>query len=220
MKRRRFFAAGVGTLVLGGLFLMSGGPGVAPTWAQNPTPQQQQLRQILDKLDQVLAATKAASAEAESAKSAGNEDIQTMQWDKTMPASQRFVVLAAFNNDAVLDKETGLVWEKSPQSAAVSLPNARLACANKAVGGRKGWRLPALPELASLVDPSVASPGPALPSGHPFAGVQSANYWSASAHVDNPTLTWGVGFSNGAALGVSKAFDQRVWCVRGGMNAN
>jgi enamine deaminase RidA (YjgF/YER057c/UK114 family) len=220
MKRLRFFAAGVGTLVLGGLFLMSGGPGVAPTWAQNPTPQQQQLRQILDKLDQVLAATKAASAEAESAKSAGNEDIQTMQWDKAMPASQRFVVLAAFNNDAVLDKETGLVWEKSPQSAAVSLPNARLACANKAVGGRKGWRLPALPELASLVDPSVASPGPALPSGHPFAGVQSANYWSASAHVDNPTLTWGVGFSNGAALGVSKAFDQRVWCVRGGMNAN
>jgi hypothetical protein len=174
----------------------------------------------LDKLDQVLAATKAASAEAERAKSAGNEDIQTMQWDKAMPASQRFVVLTAFNNDAVLDKETGLVWEKSPQSAAVSLPNARLACANKAVGGRKGWRVPALPELASLVDPSVASPGPALPSGHPFAGVQSANYWSASAHVDNPTLTWGVGFSNGAALGVSKAFDQRVWCVRGGMNAN
>lgn len=220
MKRRRFLAAGVGTLVLGGLLLMSGGPGGAPTWAQNPTPQQQQLRQILDKLDQVLAATKAASAEAESAKSAGNEDIQTMQWDKAMPASQRFVVLAAFNHDAVLDKETGLVWEKSPQSAAVSLPNARLACANKAVGGRKGWRLPALPELASLVDPSVASPGPALPSGHPFVGVQSANYWSASAHVDNPTLMWGVGFSNGAALGVSKAFDQRVWCVRGGMNAN
>jgi hypothetical protein len=220
MKRRRFFVAIVGTLVLGGLLLVSSGPGVTPTWAQNPTPQQQQLRQILDKLDQVLAATKAASAEAESAKSAGNEVIQTMQWDKAMPASQRFVVLTAFNNDAVLDKETGLVWEKSPQSAAVSLPNARLACANKAVGGRKGWRVPALPELASLVDPSVASPGPALPSGHPFAGVQSANYWSASAHVDNPTLTWGVGFSNGAALGVSKAFDQRVWCVRGGMNAN
>ena len=220
MKRRRFLVASVGTLVLGGLLLVSGSPGVTPAWAQNPTPQQQQLRQILDKLDQVLAATKAAGAEAERMKSAGNEDIQTMQWDKAMPASQRFVVLAAFGNDAVLDKETGLVWEKSPQSAAVSLPNARLACANKAVGGRKGWRLPALPELASLVDPAVVSPGPTLPAGHPFMAVQSANYWSASAHMDNPTLTWGVGFSNGAALGVSKAFDQRVWCVRGGMNAN
>jgi len=220
MKRRRFLVASVGTLVLGGLLLVSGGPGVMPTWAQNPTPQQQQLRQISEKLDQLLAATKAASAEAESAKSGGDENKKTSSWDKTLQASQRFVVLAAFNSDAVLDKETGLVWEKSPQSTAVSSSNARLACANKAIGGRKGWRLPALPELTSLVDPSVASPGPTLPTGHPFQAVQSANYWSASAHADNATLVWGVGFSNGVALGVSKAFDQRVWCVRGGMNAN
>ena len=46
MKRRRFLVASVGTLVLGGLLLVSGGPGVTPAWAQNPTPQQQQLRQI------------------------------------------------------------------------------------------------------------------------------------------------------------------------------
>lgn len=220
MKRRRFLVASVGTLVLGGLLLVSGGPGVTPTWAQNPTPQQQQLRQISEKLDQLLAATKAANAEAASAKSGGDEDKQTPSWDKALQASQRFVVLADFNSDAVLDKETGLVWEKSPQSTAVSSSNARLACANKAIGGRKGWRLPALSELTSLVDPSVASPGPTLPPGHPFQAVQSANYWSASAHTDNATLMWGVGFSNGVALGVSKSFDQRVWCVRGGMNAN
>ena len=220
MKRRRVLVASVGTFVLGGLLLVYGGPEVTPTWAQSPTSQQQQLRQILDKLDQLLAATKPANTAVESSKSGGEEENQTPAWDKALSASQRFVVLPAFNNDAVLDKETGLVWEKSPQSAAVSAANARLACANKAVGGRKGWRLPALPELSSLVDPSVASPGPALPSGHPFAGVQSANYWSATAHLDNPTLIWGVGFSNGAALGVSKAFDQRVWCVRGGSNAN
>lgn len=79
---------------------------------------------------------------------------------------------------------------------------------------------PALPELTSLVDPSVASPGPTLPPGHPFHAVQAANYWSASAHADNATLVWGVGFSNGVALGISKAFDQRVWCVGGGMNVN
>jgi len=28
-----------------------------------------------------------------------------------------------------------------------------------------------------------------------------------------------VGFNNGVVLGVSKAFDQRAWCVRGGMSA-
>jgi len=209
----------VGTLVLGGLLLASGGPGIAPAGAQNPTPQQQQFRQISDKLDQILAATKSGSGGGENTKSGGAEDNHTPRWDQALTAAQRFVILMAFNSDAVLDKETGLVWERSPQTTAVSSSNVRLTCANKAVGGRKGWRLPSLPELASLVDPSVASPGPTLSSGHPFLNVQSTNYWSASAHAENPALMWGVGFGNGAVLGLSKAFDQRAWCVRGGMNA-
>lgn len=219
MKRRRFLVVSVGTLVLGGLLLASGGPGIAPAGAQNPTPQQQQFRQISDKLDQILAATKSGSGGGESTKSGGADDNQTLRWAQALPAAQRFVILMAFNSDAVLDKETGLVWERSPQTTAVSSSNVRLTCANKAVGGRKGWRLPSLPELASLVDPSVASPGPTLSSGHPFLNVQSTNYWSASAHAENPALMWGVGFGNGAVLGLSKAFDQRAWCVRGGMNA-
>lgn len=220
MKRRRILAGSVGTLVLGGLLLASGGPGVTPAGAQNPTPQQQQLRQILDKLDQVLAATKGGSGGGESSKSGAVEDSHTLRWDQALPAAQRFVILTAFNSDAVLDKETGLVWERSPQTAAVSSSNVRLACANKAVGGRKGWRLPSLPELASLVDPSVASPGPTLSSGHPFLNVRSTNYWSASANAENPALMWGVGFGNGAVLTLSKAFDQGAWCVRGGMSAD
>ena len=211
MKRRRILAVSVGTLVLGGLLLASGGSGVAPAGAENPT-QQQQFRQIMDKLDQVLAAIKSSVKSGE-----GNEMVR---WDQALPAAQRFVVLPAFNSDAVLDKETGLVWEKSPQTTAVAASNVRLTCANKAVGGRKGWRLPSLPELASLVDPSVASPGPTLSSGHPFLNVQPTNYWSTSAHAENPALMWGVGFGNGAVLGLSKAFDQRAWCVRGGMKAD
>jgi enamine deaminase RidA (YjgF/YER057c/UK114 family) len=211
MKRRRILAVSVGTLVLGGLLLASGGSGVAPAGAENPT-QQQQFRQIMDKLDQVLAAIKSSVKSGE-----GNEMVR---WDQALPAAQRFVVLPAFNSDAVLDKETGLVWEKSPQTTAVAASNVRLTCANKAVGGRKGWRLPSLPELASLVDPSVASPGPTLSAGHPFLNVQPTNYWSASANAENPSLMWGVGFGNGAVLGLSKAFDQRAWCVRGGISAD
>jgi len=219
MKRPRFQAVGVGILVLVGLFLASGGPWVLLAEAQNPTQQQQQqqqLRQILDKLDQVLAATKVG----EGAKSGSAEENHTLRWDQALAVPQRFVVLTAFNNEAVLDKETGLVWEKSPQTGGVAWSNARLTCANKAVGGRKGWRLPSLTELASLVDPSVDSPGPTLPSDHPFLKVQSTNYWSASEHAENSTLRLGVGFKDGMALGLNKAFDQRIWCVRGGMNAD
>jgi hypothetical protein len=221
MKRRRLLAASVGTLALGWLLLASGGPGVMPAGAQNPTASPQ-LRQILEKLDQILTATKAGSGGGEGTKSGGGsaEDNHPLRWDQALPAAQRFVILTAFSSDAVLDKETGLVWERSPQTTAVSSANVRLTCANKAVGGRKGWRLPSLPELASLVDPSVASPGPTLSPGHPFLNVQSTNYWSASVHVENPALMWGVGFGNGIVLGLSKAFDQRAWCVRGGMNAD
>ena len=35
-------------------------------------------------------------------------------WDQSLPASTRFVVLTNWGQQAVLDKETGLVWERSP----------------------------------------------------------------------------------------------------------
>ena len=208
-NRRRKLAWRVGAVVLlvGGLSMASGGPGGMPAAAAPPSSNPGgPPSQILDKLDQIQAAITGGG---------GND---TLRWDQVLPAAQRFVILPAFNSDAVLDKETGLIWEKSPATTAGNSSNARSTCANKAVGGRKGWRLPSMPELASLVDPSVASPGPTLPQGHPFLNIQPSNYWSASAHVENPTLTWGVGFGNGSVLGVSKSFDNRVWCVRGGMS--
>jgi Protein of unknown function (DUF1566) len=140
----------------------------------------------------------------------------TQNRDKAMPASQRFIILPAFNSDAVLDKETGLVWEKSPQTASARWSVARRICAEKSVGGQKSWRLPSLEELASLVDSSAAPPSLALPPGHPFLTVQSAVYWSAvRVGEEDPKGSWGVHFGlGGGATFINWAHSVQVWCVR------
>jgi hypothetical protein len=144
----------------------------------------------------------------------------TQNWDKVLPAAERFIVLKAFTSDAVLDKNTGLVWEKSPQMADAKWDVARFTCINKTVGGQKGWRLPSIPELTSLIDPSVTPPGPTLPPGHPFVNVQSANYWSATTIAESPTAAWMVFFNAGAVLNTNRNIKSQVWCVRGPMNAD
>src|SRR5437588_12028084 len=103
----------------------------------------------------------------------------TPSWDQTLPSNTRFIVLANFGNAAVLDRETGLVWEQSPDNTEKTWVAARFACILKTVGSRKGWRLPTVQELASLIDPAVAFPGPTLPASHPFSHVRSGRNWPA-----------------------------------------
>ena len=150
----------------------------------------------------------------------------SVSWDRRIDKAQRrFKLLNEFNTEAVLDKETGLVWERSPNKNAVAWPNARLMCAQKAVGGRGGWRLPTFNELASLVDPAITDPTiPRLPAGHPFLDVQAASYWSATAFAHEPGFALMVNFmfvaGSDAPIGVNDANTSggqyHVWAVRGG----
>jgi hypothetical protein len=145
----------------------------------------------------------------------------TQNRNKDLPAAQRFVILPTFTNDAVLDKATGLVWEKSPQTTSAKWSVARRTCTEKNVGGQKGWRLPSLEELASLVDPSVAPPGLALPPGHPFLAIQSAVYWSETRVDEDARGSWGVHFGlGGGATFINWAHSVQFWCVRDGMKAD
>ena len=146
-------------------------------------------------------------------------------WDRRIDVvQQRFQVLNEFNDEAVLDRETGLVWERSPSTQTLAWSNARLFCAQKAVGGRGGWRLPAFNELASLVDPTITTPGvPRLPLGHPFQNVQAATYWSATVFANQPGFTMEVNFNfvlSNAPINVNDASiggaPKHVWAVRGG----
>lgn len=193
--------------------LVNYGAGVPLISAQAPP---NTLNTIVQKEDQILGAIKALPPPPPSPDLSG----VTQSWNKALPAAQRFEVLAAFNNQAVLDKETGLVWEKSPSTTASDWGIARVTCLDKNVGGRKGWRLPAVADLMSLVDPSVPVPGPALPPGHPFLTAQGTFYWTGSTNSNTNAEAWEVLLHHGTAGFTLKTGSALAWCVRGGMNSD
>lgn len=147
------------------------------------------------------------------------DDLLLQNWSKKLPSDSRFTVLSAFGNAAVRDGETGLVWEKTLETTELSWSDARTACADKDVGGRKGWRLPSISELSSLVDPSMRT-GSTLPLGHPFTNAQADVYWSATTMAGNPNSAWLVFLDTGRVSYAFKSITFHVWCVRGGINAD
>ncbi len=176
----------------------------------------------------VLWALAVLSVPADAQTTANGPYYATPSWDQklqcdTQATCRRFIVLSNWNSEAALDRETGLVWLKSPKTDIGAGGNdplpwstARFNCAGRSVGGRKGWRLPSINELASLIDPSVPPPGPTLPAGHPFTNVQSSSYWSASTDADDSRLAWFVDFFNGGPSANFKGNPNFLWCVRGG----
>lgn len=149
----------------------------------------------------------------------------TPSWDQTLACTAlascpRFIVLANFNNEAVLDRETGLVWERSPSESLESGYNSARSCSHKVVGNRQGWRLPTIQEARSLLDPSKQTP--ALPDGHPFTNLHVTNgdfYWTST---DNPFGgVYIISLANAAIdLATERNFESsRPWCVRGGQSA-
>jgi len=133
---------------------------------------------------------------------------------------RRFIVLKSYASEAVLDVETGLVWEQSPSTSQFTWPNAQSHCNLLTVGNRRGWRLPTIQELASVQDPSQSS-NPILPAGHPFVGVQPVTYWSATTWAVDPTFAWDLSFAvGGNANFFVKTFSLSAWCVRGGSGVN
>ena len=142
-------------------------------------------------------------------------------WDRKLPASFRFYVLTDWNNAAVLDKETGLVWERSPAQTAPWY-TARLLCATLTTGNRRGWRLPSVHELNSLFAPSVLPFQGilALPAGHPF-NIPTAKVWSATLDVANPNAAWAVDFNGDGVVSIIPDLTNTglwLWCVRGASN--
>lgn len=163
-----------------------------------------------------LLAVLAAPASAQITTTASGPYYATPSWDQKL-ATARFVILANWNNEAVLDRETGLVWQLSPNNLAFDLHYATWSCHLTSTGGRRGWRLPRAEELSSLLQPDGAGMA-TLPAGHPFVGIRVNSgdyYWSVTRSAEYPGTVWVVSFYNGSG-GPYVSTNRFHWCVRGG----
>ncbi len=123
----------------------------------------------------------------------------------------------------VTDNLTTLVWLKNANCWGAQTWANALSNSNGLASGSCGlsddssagdWRLPNINELHSLIDLTQSSP--ALPSGHPFSGVQVDNYWSSTTFTVETIGAWIVVLDNGIVGAAYKEGAMYVWPVRGG----
>jgi hypothetical protein len=156
------------------------------------------------------------------------DSAPAQDWDQSFSGAARFTLLASFNNAAVRDNNTGLVWEQQPdQSIIVDWTGAMGYCLRKNVGGTVGWRLPSVVELNSLRDPSLPPPYVLTTgSGGVFGPISLARgYWAATLVREDPFL---ISFADGRILldtsrspmGGRTREVGHAWCVRGNFNTD
>jgi hypothetical protein len=153
-------------------------------------------------------------------------------WNRVLPAddgsagpnppagcdSSRFECLEDFFNNAVLDRETGLVWDLDTTCCDPGTwPDANASVCftnryNTAQGWRLGWRLPTIEELHSVVQHFVGPP--LLPPGNPFIVLTDDAYWTATS--SSSTTAYAVHLGTGVVSNEPKTNTNYAWCVRGG----
>jgi hypothetical protein len=110
----------------------------------------------------------------------------------------------------ISDLTTGLIWQKSDDSATRTWESALDYCETLSLGGSTNWRLPQVKELQSLVDTDRHHPA----TDPVFAGTKSAIYWSSSTNKGAVSQAWYVTFDFGYVFYESKTAAHYVRCVR------
>ncbi len=122
----------------------------------------------------------------------------------------------------IRDVETQLVWQASPTADAMTWADAIHHCLNRNTGGRKGWRLPRVEELASLLvfDPQIEGLNGTLPVGHPFTTLVTSGdavYWSSTPDPVDPANAYAQGFRDAGVSGKrDRNEENHVFCVASG----
>ena len=118
------------------------------------------------------------------------------------------------NTNCILDNLTGLTWMRDANIlSAANWDEAVSNCGALVYGNVDDWRLPNVRELYSLID--FGNMRPALPTGHPFVGIQEIYYWSSTRSVNNTSTAWMVLPNYGYITSAHKTTTQCVWAVSG-----
>jgi len=114
-------------------------------------------------------------------------------------------------NGAVYDTKTKLTWQQSIPASTYAQSDAANYCAALGLNGAM-WRLPTGKELITLVDVSVAYPGPTLDSTA-FPATPGDYFWSMTPFEGTPDNAWAVSFNYGGPDGYYTSALHYVRCV-------
>lgn len=115
-------------------------------------------------------------------------------------------------NAAVLDQETGLVWQRQPDGDTRDWSSAIAICRELVIENRYGWRLPNLAELRSLQDASSSS---GLPPNHPFVIGLNDTFWTTTEDVASAGRAMRVDIDGLTIMDDLRDQPHASWCVRG-----
>jgi hypothetical protein len=142
----------------------------------------------------------------------GPQHVRCMRTARAAAPGRGYTV----SGETVYDPRTKLTWQRSAPTTMYGSDDARGFCASAdlatALGGA-GWRLPTVKELATLVDYSVAPPGPTIDAAA-FPNTPGAFFWSSS-QLPGPLPGPGfVDFAHGHATNYADGPTSYVRCVR------
>jgi hypothetical protein len=120
------------------------------------------------------------------------------------------------NGDGTItDNLTQLIWQKVPNTSALTWEQALTYAEGLVVAGASDWRLPNIKELQSLNDETVTNPSVNTTY---FSTIGVKNYWSSTTLLPNPsnlTSAWYWNTQFGITTYDTKTNTNYVICVRG-----
>jgi hypothetical protein len=111
----------------------------------------------------------------------------------------------------VVDRVTGLAWQRSLPNTFLNFDGAVRHCAGMTLAGHRDWRLPSRIELVSLIDTTRTQPSIDVEA---FPDTPSDWFWTSSPAAGDPTAAWYVYFYFGYPKTDERGAKFSVRCVR------